>query len=400
MRRLLLRTLLLATFYSIVPAPANAQPRTRCFKETNFCISGSILNYWERNGGLTVFGYPITDQRTEVVEESWSGPVQWFERDRLEDHSNEGKGVLAGRLGARYLELQGRAWQPAMPMPYNPDCTFFEQTSYNVCGTFRSYWQRNGGLARFGYPITNPAQETVEGKTYWVQYFERRRMELHPEHSGTPYEVLLGLLGREVYAVEGDRAVIEPTPGDLPAAIQQPILDTAYAALRANQPRVKMVVGLIDVESSYAAALAYPAGQKTIYVYLHLRADGWHVIEATNAPSAEILRRRGIPESLWFTSEAAAVVDRTLSHIQDLHGPGRTAYITRPRIAGDYARLWVVPGVPENESLDSVTMFLKREGGVWRYLSAGSAFPEEDLREMGVPQELWPYGESVRGPTS
>jgi hypothetical protein len=57
-----------------------------------------------------------------------------------------------------------------------------------------------------------------------------------------------------------------------------------------------------------------------------------------------------------------------------------------------------VPGATEN--LDSVTMFLKREGGVWRYLSAGSAFPEDDLRELGVPQELWPYGESVRGPAS
>lgn len=396
-RRLLLLALLLSSFYSVFPAPASAQIRSRCFKETGFCIAGAILDYWERNGGLAVFGYPITDQRTEVVEESWSGPVQWFERDRLEDHTNEGKGVLAGRLGARYLELQGRAWQPGMPMPYNPDCTFFEQTGYNVCGTLRSHWQRNGGLARFGYPITDPAQETIEGKTYWVQYFERRRMELHPEFSGTPYEVLLGLLGREVYTVEGDRGVIQPTPGDLPAAVQQPILDAVHADLRANLSRLKLVVGLVDVQGNYAAALAYPAGRSVLYVYLEQRADGWHVIESTNTPSAESLRRRGIPESLWFTGEASAVVKQALSHVQELHEPGRSAYTTRPRIAGDYARLWIVPG--ETENLDSVTMFLKRENGAWGYLSAGSAFPEDDLRELGVPQELWPYGESVRGPT-
>lgn len=397
-RRLLLLALILTSLYSVIPAPASAQLRSRCFKETGFCVAGTILDYWERNGGLAVFGYPITEQRTEGVEESWTGPVQWFERDRLEDHSNEGKGILAGRLGARFLELQGRAWQPGMPMPHNPDCTFFKQTGYNVCGTFRSYWERNGGLARFGYPITDPAQETVEGKTYWVQYFERRRMELHPENSGTPYEILLGLLGREVYAVEGDRQVIQPTPGDLPAAIQQPILNAAYAALRANYPRTKLAVGLIDVTGEYAAVLAQPLAQKTVYVYLHQRADGWHVIEATTAPSAEILRRRGIPESLWANSDAKAVVAGALAHIQDLRGEGLNAFVTRPRIAGDMARLWVTPAAAEN--LDSVTMFLKREGGVWRYLSAGSAYPEDDLRELGVPQELWPYGENVRGPAS
>jgi hypothetical protein len=31
-----------------------------------------------------------------------------------------------------------------------------------------------------------------------VQYFERARMELHPELAGTPYEVQLGHLGVQV----------------------------------------------------------------------------------------------------------------------------------------------------------------------------------------------------------
>ena len=31
-----------------------------------------------------------------------------------------------------------------------------------------------------------------------MQYFERARFEHHPEHAGTPYEVLLGHLGRQV----------------------------------------------------------------------------------------------------------------------------------------------------------------------------------------------------------
>ena len=31
-----------------------------------------------------------------------------------------------------------------------------------------------------------------------MQYFERARLEYHPEHQGTEFVVLLGLMGREV----------------------------------------------------------------------------------------------------------------------------------------------------------------------------------------------------------
>lgn len=180
-------------------APAAAQERSRCFPETGLCVGGRILEYWERNGGLAVFGFPITEQRIESVEGTWEGPVQWFERDRLEDHSNEGKGVLAGRLGAQVLELQGRIWQK-LPRPAErpAGCRFFEVTGHSLCGVFLRYWERNGGLERFGYPLSEPALETIGDWTGSVQYFERRRMEHHTELAGTQYEVLLGLLGRDV----------------------------------------------------------------------------------------------------------------------------------------------------------------------------------------------------------
>ena len=191
---------LLITLPGTSPA-VSAQQSERCFPETGFCISGPIRAYWERNGGLAVFGYPISNQQIENVEGTWSGPVQWFERDRLEDHGGA-EGVLAGRLGARYLELQGRPWvrgtetPPARP---TGPCRYFEITGYSICNlSFRIYWEQNGGLERFGYPITPAFEEQVEGRTYTVQYFERRRMEYHPELAGTPYEVLLGLLGRDI----------------------------------------------------------------------------------------------------------------------------------------------------------------------------------------------------------
>jgi hypothetical protein len=208
--RILTALLILATVLTATP-PAAAQRDERCFPETGFCIAGPIRDYWERNGGLPVFGYPIAEQRTETIEGSWAGPAQWFERDRLEDHANEGLGVLAGRLGARALELDGRPWRPGGETP--GPCRFFPETGYAICTlAFQTYWEQNGGLERFGYPITPAFQETIEGRTYTVQYFERRRMELHPEHAGTPYEVQLGLLGRTVDAAERSPRPHTPDP--------------------------------------------------------------------------------------------------------------------------------------------------------------------------------------------
>ncbi|CAN5602830.1 hypothetical protein BH23CHL2_BH23CHL2_36640 [soil metagenome] len=61
---------------------------------------------------------------------------------------------------------------------------------------FRDYWEENGGIVTFGYPLLEPFEEadiyTDEFQT--VQYFERVRMEYHPEKSAQ-YRILLGHLG-------------------------------------------------------------------------------------------------------------------------------------------------------------------------------------------------------------
>lgn len=198
MRRIVSWILPLFLMVAMFPAQRAAAQEPRCFSETGYCIEGAIRTYWERNGGLSVFGYPITSVQEATIEGTWTGPIQWFERDRLEDHSAQGLGVMAGRLGAQYLEYLGRPWTPGKPPSAPaPDCAVFRETGYQVCGPFLRYWQRNGGLERFGYPITGQFDEEISGRAYAVQYFERRRMELHPENAA-PYNVLLGLLGREL----------------------------------------------------------------------------------------------------------------------------------------------------------------------------------------------------------
>jgi hypothetical protein len=80
------------------------------------------------------------------------------------------------------------------------DCVTFSATGHQVCGRFLDYWQANGGLAQQGLPLTDPFTEVnpTNGQPYTVQYFERARFEYHPENQ-PPYDVLLGLLGREQF---------------------------------------------------------------------------------------------------------------------------------------------------------------------------------------------------------
>jgi uncharacterized protein YgiM (DUF1202 family) len=197
----------------LIPVPRlAAQADERCFPETGLCITGRIREFWEQNGGLPVFGFPITPLQEELIE---GKPlrVQWFERNRLELHPENKRpyDVLLGRLGVDRLNQQGRDWFTFPRSMPQPGCRFFPETGHNVCGVFLSRWRANGleldgkpgkteaeNLALFGLPISDVLEETLsDGKTYRVQWFERARFEMHPEHL-PPYNVLFGLLGREV----------------------------------------------------------------------------------------------------------------------------------------------------------------------------------------------------------
>jgi hypothetical protein len=70
---------------------------------------------------------------------------------------------------------------------------YFEETRLNVSGEFLRFYEEHGDQAIFGYPLTR--QFTEDGRQ--VQYFQRARMELHPENP-EPYRVQLGLLGDEL----------------------------------------------------------------------------------------------------------------------------------------------------------------------------------------------------------
>ncbi len=192
----------------------------RFFPETGFTVPDVFVRYWEANGGLAVFGYPISPARMEKNEaDGQEYLVQYFERNRFEYHpefADTPNDVLLGLLGA---ELNNwRTFPTVELMKDTADTVYFPETQHSLSEPFLSYWRDNGGLAIFGYPISEPFQEqsTTDGQSYLVQYFQRNRFEYHPENV-PPYNVLLGLLGQDALGIEDTlTAWGTPVPGGQP----------------------------------------------------------------------------------------------------------------------------------------------------------------------------------------
>jgi hypothetical protein len=187
-------------------APA-AAATSRYFPETGHTVAGAFLTYWDSHGGLDRQGYPLSDEVQAVSLDGRPYTTQYFERAVFEYHpENAGTpfAVLLAQLGA--VELRAR--YPAGPPPGTASSTtprLFPETGHAIGGAFRRYWEAQGGLAQFGYPLTDEFAEvsTLDGQQRAVQYFERAVFEYHAESAGTAYEVTLAQLGRYQFARTG-----------------------------------------------------------------------------------------------------------------------------------------------------------------------------------------------------
>lgn len=175
--------------------------RVRNFSETGQSLRDPFLSYWERSGGLAVFGFPIGPVHMERGADGRDYQVQWFERNRFEYHPDQPTAyrVQLGLLGVEELTRRGVDWRglPTVSKAPSSQCRYFAETGHSLCPPFRAFWERNGGLAIFGYPISEPFDEQLDGQTRQVQYFERNRFEEHPELAAA-YRVQLGRLGAEL----------------------------------------------------------------------------------------------------------------------------------------------------------------------------------------------------------
>lgn len=207
--RLLLLGALIANLMH--PAGGAAQANSRFFPETGRTVGGRFLEFWQSNGGLPVFGYPLSDQIQEQGR-----LVQYFERQRFELHPENARpyDVLLGRLGAELLARSGE--NPPIGSGTPAGCVRFDLTQHTVCNQsgnsgFLSYWRSHGlefdrrpgtsyaeSLALFGYPLSETYNAiSSNGEPIIAQWFERARFEWHPNNP-QPFKVLLGRLGAEV----------------------------------------------------------------------------------------------------------------------------------------------------------------------------------------------------------
>ncbi|MCS6881049.1 MAG: S8 family serine peptidase [Oscillochloridaceae bacterium] len=197
------------------PVPPVNTPEVRYFPETGHTLRGAFLRFWERHGGLPIFGFPISEELIETGSDGRAYTVQYFERHRFELHPENPPpyNVLLARIGDDVLRAAGRDWYIFPRGTAQPGCLTFEATGHTLCEPFLGYWRANGlefdgargisfaeSLALFGQPISPPqVEEIAPGVFRTVQWFERARFE---DHGG---QVLLGLLGNELVRARGWR---------------------------------------------------------------------------------------------------------------------------------------------------------------------------------------------------
>ena len=202
-----------AQFFAPAPPPTDG---AAYFPETGHTLRGAFKAYWEQNGGLPIFGYPISEEFTERGEDGRDYVVQYFERHRFELHPENRPPyqVLLSRLGDTILQQSGRSWFAFPRGEPRPGCRYFAATGHSLCEPFLSYWRAHGlefdgrpgksdaeSLALFGQPLSEPQVEILsDGQPYIVQWFERARFEDHGAQG-----VLLGLLANDLTAARGWR---------------------------------------------------------------------------------------------------------------------------------------------------------------------------------------------------
>lgn len=168
--------------FTVAADPADAT--ARYFASTKRYIAGPFKSFWEAHNGHDLFGEPIS---TEFVDERGT-TVQYFERARFE--LGENNKVQLGLLG---VEAFGST-QAKVDKPAGFSGSYFSATGHTLAGKFQDYWTENGGLAIFGYPIS----EVIDQNGTKVQYFERARFELRESEAGTT-TVELTPLGQQIW---------------------------------------------------------------------------------------------------------------------------------------------------------------------------------------------------------
>lgn len=279
------------------------------FPETGHTITGEFLAFYQQvpNPEL-VYGYPITERITmkDGLE------VQYFQKARFELHPElpPGQQVRLTPLGQLMREIV----EQGNPFPFvkNPAiCRMFE-SGFEVCYSFLTFFDQQGGEAQFGQPIS----EVEEREGRLVQYFEYARFEWHPDsvEAGLTQEVQLTYLGRQYFDQLGeDPALLRPIQG----SFGQDIVSVQIHAFP-----VKAAVSAGEAQSLYVIVqdqnlnavpgvnvnlqLTYPNGITTSLVLPATNEFGYTSGEIPLAPEQDVIGMVEIEVSLVGTAFEAS----------------------------------------------------------------------------------------------
>jgi lipoprotein-anchoring transpeptidase ErfK/SrfK len=217
----------------LVPQHSAAESE-RYFADTGYTLNDThgFLTYWNTHDGEQTIGAPVSDV---FIENGLT--VQYFEYARLEHHPDleteqESPPVLLGRIGVEYADALWKSFEPAALKALPGETYYFEEVGHTLSEPFLSYWNDNGAMVAFGYPISEPMWEYVGNRMLQVQYFERARLEHYPLTNNPADEVQRSAIGRDLaflrghstaaLAEPGDESDLPPTPTPQPTTVPQP----------------------------------------------------------------------------------------------------------------------------------------------------------------------------------
>jgi hypothetical protein len=221
------------------------------FPQTRHNVQREFLAFFRENGGLEVFGFPMTE---EIIVEGRR--VQYFQKALMQLNGSGDEARIELRKVAVEMGLDTEPI-PDSQLPPNDDPTrrYFPETGHTVGLPFLLYFDERGGADFFGYPISEAAE--LNGRT--VQYFERARMDLYPDRP--PGErVQLGELGESHFVF----ARLDPDLRRGVSAIPELATDTPSAPV-ARPAELRVEASVND---------PYASKQQTLHVLVMDENDG------------------------------------------------------------------------------------------------------------------------------
>jgi hypothetical protein len=234
-----------------VPGASAAAPGSSCryFYETGHYVCDEFLSFFDTRGEVEIFGQPLTEA---FIDDRAGRLVQYFQRARMEYHPDEVEprkvqlGLLADELGYQFAPI-GTARMPRFKTAVQ---RYFPQTGHTVSYAFLEFFLEHGGADIFGFPCSEYRYE----RGYIVQFFQRARMEWHPEVVSGPMVRLTNLGESYVERFGISAELLRPLP-------PPPGIASGGAPVRSG-------VDALHVSASVQSVITGAVGDQTVFVYV------------------------------------------------------------------------------------------------------------------------------------